>query len=185
MNMFPQPVKKILLILMMLGLQGCNDKQAAQNNHQDATATDQKAYVKPQAAIYLNYNAPAMEVGVEAVIPVTITSGKKVDDLTIRYFVKDEAINLYNANTPVSFGPQDKDQLNQHELTLIPAAEGEYRIYLSATATKNAKSQSRSFVIPVRVGDLRHKTPAKPIGVIMQDETGSPIISMPAVETTD
>ena len=175
--------KTFFMIIVVSILQGCNEKQTAQKNTQSNITT--QAYVKPHAAIYLNYEKSNMQVGIEANVSVSISSGKKADDLTISYFVKDDAINLYNARTPVSFGTQQKNQLNTHVLTLMPNMDGEFMIYISATATKNGKSLSRSFIIPVIVGNLRKQKALKPVGKITIDSSGTPIISMPAVETTD
>ncbi|MCW8853722.1 MAG: hypothetical protein OQK76_00510 [Gammaproteobacteria bacterium] len=179
--------KIFFMVIAFSMLQACNEKQTTQkenHQHKQSSVTTQ-AYVKPHAPIYLSYEVPAMEIGVEASIPVKISSGKKADDLTISYFVKDESINLYNARIPVSFGVQDKNQLNTHTLTLMPEMDGEFMIYLSATTIKKGKQQSRSFIIPVRVGNVRKQKALKPSGKITIDSTGTPVISMPAVETTD
>lgn len=188
MNALIINILKFLLMAMFFSmLQACNEKQTTQNDnhrHKQSNATTQ-AYVKPHAPIYLNYETPSMQVGVEANISISVSSGKKADDLTISYFVKGDGINLYNARTPVSFGVQQKNQLNTHVLTLMPEMDGEFMIYLSATATKNGKSQSRSFIIPVIVGNARKHKALKPVGKITIDSSGTPIISMPAVETTD
>ena len=186
-------VTKIILVLsvavLITGMSSFNSDSDSDENTDSVVKEKQYKHetrtVKPHAPIYLNYQVSNMQVGIEANVSVSISSGKKVDDLTVSYFVKDDGINLYNAHTQMSFGVQQKNQLNTHVLTLMPEVDGEYMIFLTASTSKNGQMQSRSFIIPVIVGNARKQKALKPVGKITIDSTGTPIISMPAVETTD
>ena len=184
-------VTKIILVLSVAGLitgMSSFNSDLDENTGSVVKEKQQKhntKTVKPHAPIYLSYQVSNMQVGIEANVSLSISSGKKADDLTISYFVKDDGINLYNAHTQVSFGAQHKKQLNTHVLTLMPEVDGEYMIFLTASTSKNGQMQSRSFIIPVIVGQLQKHKALKPVGKITTDSTGTPVISMPAVETTD
>ena len=162
-----------------------------ESNEDSQTTTAKKSHqhtgitIKPHAPIDLKFEAQILQAGVESTIPVNIISSKKADQLSIVYFAKDQAIYLHNAQTSVDFGKQKKNQSNTHALTVLADIDGEYLIYLTATVTGNGKAQSRSFVIPVQVGNVKKQKALKPVGKITTDSSGTPIISMPAVETTD
>lgn len=183
-------ITKLFLIISVLvlgtGMSYFQNDNAVSNsdNLSEKAHKHQTRTVKPHAPIFLDYELPLVEQGVAIELPLTITSGKKADDLMIRYMTKHDALQLVNPDLDVHLGQQKKNQQNTHVLEFVAIQDGEYLILLSATAVKNDRTESRSFVIPIRVGNSVKQKQLAPAGKIMQDSDGRPIISMPAVETT-
>lgn len=71
-------------------------------------------------------------------------------------------------------------QSNTLMVTVIPENEGLFYINVSATLLNNGKQQTRSFAIPVYVGNVQTKPG---INGVQQDSARGGIISMPAVES--
>ena len=182
---------KIILMMCVFTFTAGMSSFKSESNENTQTMSAKKSHqhtgitIKPHAPIDLKFETQILQAGVESTIPVNIISVKKADQLGIVYFAKDQGIYLHNARIQVDFGKQTKNQSNAHTLTVLPDIDGEYLIYLTATVIDNGKAQSRSFVIPVQVGNTPKQKELKPAGKITTDSTGTRIISMPAVETTD
>lgn len=183
-------VKIILLLGVISVTAGMSSFQADQSATEN-TAADEKVHghsqvtAKPHAPINLQYKTQVYQAGIETRIQFTISSAKKVDDLSVIFFSDNERLFIENAKSAVSFGAQQKNQLNDYVIKVVPEINGEYLIHLRATITKNDKHQSRSFVIPVTVGQVNEQKSLRTQGEVTTDEEGRAIISMPAVETAD
>lgn len=137
---------------------------------------------KPQPPVDMKYkftSAKSSGVGENIEIELTFTSKAMVEDLVVQLNT-DSGLIMMNSSDQYSFGPQSKGDKSVLNLTVQPEAVGYYYIYISASLVDGGTRQSRSFNIPVNVGNVNAKQYMKPAGVVQEDSTGQKIISMPA-----
>lgn len=140
---------------------------------------------KPHAPIELKFILPkGIAVGETMSLDLTVEAGRDADDLLVTLRA-DDGLLLLNNQQQFAFGQQRTGQKSDIKVTVMPEKEGMYYIYLSARLVLGADQQSRSFVIPVKVGNVDTRKSLKPAGVLQQEEGEAGIVSMPAVETTE
>ena len=140
---------------------------------------------KPHAPIELKFILPkGIAVGETMSLDLTVEAGRDADDLLVTLRA-DDGLLLLNNQQQFAFGQQRTGQQSEIKVTVMPEKEGLYYIYLSARLVLGADQQSRSFVIPVKVGNVDIRKSLKPAGVLQQEEGEAGIVSMPAVETTE
>ncbi len=161
---------KLYVSVLLLGLMTCNAEAASYKN------TQQTIQLKPHAPVYMTYNLPGnVKVNKELTVRLSFKNKIDVDDLII-HFHTDNNLKLVSEKQS-SFGIQTSSQLNTMNVIVVPQNKGLFYINVSATLVNNGKHQSRSFAIPVYVGEQNQAKalPKKP-------SFGSGIISMPAIE---
>ncbi len=182
---------KYFFFILLITPVACNSENDVVNKQVDKTLTRQNHYIgKPHAPIAMRYTTDAKKtVSVGQLLTYKIYFSASVDatNLEVRYKTKGDLL-IQNSSMSFIFGEQRKGKKNLLELGVIPQQEGLFYIYLSATLDINGRKQSRSFVIPVQVGEpvieKQLNKSASP-GVLNKQNAESPgIISMPAVETT-
>ena len=147
---------------------------------------------KPHAPINMRYKTrtkKSIKVGELLLYKIYFSASIDADELQVRYKTT-SALLIQNPNQQIAFGSQRKAQNNLVELEVIPQQEGLFYIYLSATLHVDGQQQSRSFAIPVQVGEqieelntkksVNMKPGSQP--VIRQQQAEPGIISMPALE---
>lgn len=140
---------------------------------------------KPHAPIELKFTLPkSITVGETMSLDVAVEAGQDADDLLVTLRT-DDGLLLLNNQQQFAFGQQHTGQKSDIRVVVIPEKEGLYYIHLSARLVTGADQQSRSFVIPVKVGNVDIQKSLKPASVLQQEEGEAGIISMPAVETTE
>lgn len=140
---------------------------------------------KPHAPIELKFILPrGIAVGETMSLDLTVEVGQDADDLLVSLRA-DNGLLLLNNQQQFAFGQQRTGQKSDIKVAVIPEKEGMYYIHLSARLVLGADQQSRSFVIPVKVGNVNIQKSLKPAGVLQQEEGEVGIVSMPAMETTE
>ncbi len=138
--------------------------------------------VKPHAPIFMDYQLPqTIEANQPIAIDISIVSGRSSEDMRI-HLRTGEGLQTTDVLTR-SFSTQQTGQKNAFSLTVQAAEDGRYRLYVTASLINGDTTQSRSFIIPVNIGKQISAPKLKAMGVIVEDEVGEKIISMPATET--
>jgi len=178
-------IKFILFFaLSVFGFSACNSEATGTNKviEKSSSAPISKYPGKPQPPVDMKYNfitKKSFAVGESVDIQLTFKSKMAVDGLDIQLSV-DSGLTLLNSADHYSLGVQSKGDKSVLDLKVSPDADGYYYIYVTATLVTGGTRQSRSFTIPVNVGDVDTQKYMKPAGVVQEDPTGQKIISMPA-----
>lgn len=184
MSIFHKILKVCLLALIAMGISACNSETHNNNKITNKTSfiPNNKYPGKPELPVDMKYkftSSKKIAVGENIVIELTFKTKKIVDDLVIQ-LRSDSELVLMNSSNEYSFGPQAKGSKSVLDLTVQPSVNGYYYIYISASLDEGGIRQSRSFTIPLNVGNVDARKYMKPAGVIHEDSTGQKIISMPA-----
>lgn len=175
---------KLILMISFLGLIACNSE--TQSNTK--TINDSKSVLsnkysgKPQPPVDMKYkitSSKKVTVGENITIELTFKTTKAVDDLIIQ-LTTDSGLIMMNSSNQYSFGPQSKGDKSNLDLIVQAEVDGYYYIYISASLVEGGSRQSRSFTIPVNVGNVDASKYMKPAGAVQEDSSGQKIISMPA-----
>lgn len=144
---------------------------------------------KPHAPIDLKFTLPKnLTLGESQTLDLILMAGIEADDLLVTLRA-DEGLVLLNNQQQFSFGPQKPKQKNPLYVSLRLESAGLYYLYVSAVLVNTDKQQSRNFVIPVQVGNVRLQKTLQSEGRLQQEESQNEgeagVVSMPAVETTE
>lgn len=143
-------------------------------------------YAKPHAGIELTFSQPKpVESGESFELQFTLRTSSNGDQLQLR-ISNDAGLQLTSPDT-YQFDTR-KGMTHSIVSEFIALQDGQYYVDLTASLHIDGKQQSRSFIIPVTVGDpASFKSSAEEAnskrGYRLDDEQG--VISMPAVETTE
>jgi len=134
---------------------------------------------KPHAPVYMTYSMPEnIKANTGFTVLITLKNDIDVDDLIVKFHTNK---NLkITSDKKINLGVQPASQSNSLSVNVISQNEGRFYINVSATLLNNGKQQSRSFAIPVNVGDVQNTLKANGQYKKMPNTGG--IISMPAVE---
>ncbi len=162
---------------MSYGMSSPTEKKA-----QTHSVKHEQVYVKPHAGIGLNYNQPKnLQAGDSFELVLNFKTQVNADSLQVN-IKHDDALQLGVSQFDYQFSAVKNEQ-NKIVIPFTALQDGRFFIDVSAALITDGKKQTRSFSIPVTVGDISNiKTKAKP-GYKAMPEQG--VISMPATETTD
>ena len=164
-----------LFLSGLLLLSGCNESQSVQAGKLN--------YGKPHAPVEMTFiQSVKPKVGVTIRYEILLTPGVDANDMQVSVSA-DEGLSLLEYPQQLQLGVQKKDQQQAVVVTCQPQREGLFYINISATVITDGKRQSRSFAIPVNVGDVDAAKHLKASGVVVEDAAGERIISMPAQQT--
>ena len=165
----------LYLTVLLLSLMACNAETTSYKEKQ------QHIQFKPHAPVEMAFSLPAkIKVDEELAVQITFKSDVDVEDIIVKFHTNS---NLkFVSEKKYHLGMQPSFQSNTLVVTVIPQNEGLFYINVSATLVNNGKHQTRSFAIPVNVGNVQTKLK---INGVQQDSTSGGIISMPAVETAE
>lgn len=138
---------------------------------------------KPHAPVEMQYVLPDKMVAAKKMnISVTLTTTRDVEalDVSVRFDDGLQAVSKQQLN----FGRSASKHGNQFAIECLPQRNGLFYVHLQATLTLDGQLQSRSFTIPVNVGNVDVRKHLKASGVVRQDAAGERIISMPAQESS-
>lgn len=152
-------------------------------------AKNNKSPGKPHAPIDLKITLPKnLALGESQSLDLIFVADVAADNLLVTLRA-DEGLVLLNNQQQFSFGPQKPKQKNPLYVSLRLESAGLYYLYVSAVLVNTDKQQSRNFVIPVQVGNVRLQKTLQPEGRLQQEESQNEgeagVVSMPAVETTE
>ena len=157
-------------------------KTTAHKSHQPASG-----YTKPHAGIQLNYKRPKnLQAGESVDVELGFKVSAQAEKLTV-IVRQSDGLQLNTESEHVL----DTTRTKKHQITLNISAiqDGRQRVDVSATILEAGKNQSRSFSIPVIVGDPASfkagasEGNASTSGYRIDKEHG--VVSMPAQESSN
>ncbi|MCW9014967.1 MAG: hypothetical protein OQL06_14440 [Gammaproteobacteria bacterium] len=176
-------VFKFGLIIAVASLTACKHDSASDVQIKEHSAMSQtgKYPGKPVAPIDINYAmSKSAAVGETLEVEVQISTRKNVDDLKVVYTTPHQ-LESADMKMKHSFGSVNANEKQVVNISVIPQSKGMYYIKLLATLVVDGRSQSRSFAIPVNIGNVDPKAYMKsPTGEVIDNGSGRRIISMPA-----
>jgi len=165
---------KVFLLSMLL-VAGCNEPKSMQN--------DKVNYVKPHAPVDMKFTVSARpQVGANVRYKLMLTTGMDVDDMVVTVSAE-ASVQLLEFPQMLHLGPQKMHQPQMLTVICQPQANGLAYLNVVVTLVVDGQQQSRSFSIPVNVGDVAARQQLKPTGVIEENAAGDRMISMPAEES--
>jgi len=173
-------MKSILILGAIVFMPACDSAPSGHDISSDDYKKHMKYPTKPQAPLDMKYYlGKNVEVGEGLDVKMVFKTRQNVDDITIKYSIDTELAGEEQIHE-TSLGAQLRGQSSELILHLVPQQEGFYYIKVFATMSNNGIQQSRSFAIPVNVGNVNPKHYMKQMGNVKTDATGQKIISMPA-----
>ncbi|MBI3188867.1 MAG: hypothetical protein HYZ31_13505 [Gammaproteobacteria bacterium] len=162
----------VFLMSLLILLAGCKETQTA--------LPAQPAYSKPHAPVEMTFSQSAKaSTGNDLSVEVVLTTTKDVDDLEVSV-TADNNLLLLDYPHLRHLGAQHRQQTQVLKISCQPQQDGLYYLYVAATVVVKGQPQTRSFPIPVYVGEVNASQQLKATGVVEQDANGEAIISMPA-----
>jgi len=176
-------ISKNLILVFSVFLMACESGSEIIIPTTNAEATKDKFVSKypgkPHAAVEMRYAMKKNIVaGEEVEVIITFTNTKNVDDLEVNFRL-DAGLESVDVLQQYNFGVLASGQSSVVKLPLIATNNGLYYIYAVATLVDD-KRQSRSFAIPVNVGNVDAKKQLKQSGKVTTEPSGRRIITMPA-----
>ena len=173
-------VPLLVTTVLIFSVSACNQKDTSTQVEAKKSQTYMRT-VKPHAAVFMEYTLPQhLENNQALPVEITIMSGQTVDNLIVKLRSSE---GLQTADVlEYSFGKQLAGQKNTQQITVQAAADGQYRLYVTASLVSGNKAQSRSFIIPINIGKQTAAPKRKAVGVMIENQGGEKIISMPATE---
>lgn len=140
-----------------------------------------EVYEKPHAPVNIEYtvtNPSASGLPAEPLaVKVTLINKLDVDDLLLTIRLS-SGLQSAALQAQYNFGVMPKNQLSEINFDVAASSAGHYRVYIVASVVNAGKSQGRTAIMPLTIGDA----PAvanKPLDNVIIDSTGTAIISMP------
>jgi hypothetical protein len=169
------PKFKLFLSVLFLGLMACNAETASYKEKPVAIQ------LKPHAPVYMTYKiVERIKVNKTFIVKVIFKSDIDADDLMVRFHANSAL--KFVSEKQYYFGIQSASKSNELSITILPQKEGEFYLNVSASLINNGEHQSRSFAIPIKIGEVQGKFK------LHSPQSGTTInngiISMPGVETT-
>ncbi|MBI1423922.1 MAG: hypothetical protein GC149_10690 [Gammaproteobacteria bacterium] len=173
------------LLSSSIWLTACHDKPAQTASAPNTESMQQlsTAYPgKPEAPVRIEYQlAKDIQPGVPIDISLSLTPAVDTQSMTLRYALEG-ALESGDPQTEFAFGALHAGAQVQQHITVIPQAEGRFRVIVSVQIDNpTGHGGSRSISIPIVVGNPPAAT-LKPEGKPSTDTKGAPIIETPAKE---
>ena len=175
----------VLVSFLMMGMSSPADDDIKASDVKHKSAHHRSNYSKPHAGIDLQYKLPKnIQLGESIDIELVFTVRAQAEQLTIK-IIHDDALQL-KSHAEFEFDTTTHKK-NRTSLGVITLKEGRSLIDLSATILVNGKHQSRSFTIPLIIGDPTHSKSNKRSmeGSDYKIDKTHGVVSMPAVETSN
>lgn len=174
----------VLLSFYMMGMSSAVDNELKSSADDHKSEKHSSNYSKPHAGIDLQYQRPKnIQVGESINLKLSLSVRAQAEQLMVKV-THDDGLQL---NTEPEF---EFDTLlnkkNKMTLAITALQEGRWFINLSATILVAGKHQSRSFIIPVTVGDpanFKSNTETMENSHYRVDKEHG-VVSMPALETS-
>lgn len=179
----------ICISVCVISLTGCKAESGSiESQLVQSTVHDKSSLYpgKPHAAVDMKFDLPeSISVNKAFNVELKLISGMDADNLELVVSANKYELELLNAEKSYSLGIQQKKQNNNLTISIMPKAEGLFYLNVIATLVNQGSSQSRSFAVPIQVGDKKHQPAMKSSGKQEQTESGERLIIMPALESTD
>ena len=173
----------VFVSFLLMGMSSPADDDIKATDESQKLTHNRSDYSKPHAGIELQYKLPKnIQPGESIVIELVFTVREQAEQLAVKV-IHDNTLQL-NAHAEFEFDTS-KHKKNKASLALTTLQEGRSLIDLSATILVNGKHQSRSFTIPLIIGDSTYSKSnfRRAEGVDYKIDKTHGVVSMPAVET--
>ena len=187
-------MKKIYLIssilalsFLLMGMSKPIERETLPTQDAQKPAERKNHYTKPHAGIFLDYQRPEhLQIGEQLELRLNFKVRDQAEQLQIKVSVND--VLLLQSDSQFEFDTQTYKQ-NSVVILATVLKEGAARINLGATILVEGRYQSRSFSIPVTVGDPAQFKSAV-TGVVISKpgyrvDKAQGVVSMPAVESAE
>ena len=136
---------------------------------------------KPHAPITLTHLLKKnLALGELVKLNLSLTNTTDVDNMQVKLRLS-EGLSSVDIQPEYNFGIMSKKNKSSILLTLSSNSAGLFYVYITSSIVNAGQVQSRSFTVPVNIGNVKAKNYLKqPAGIISTDSTGARIISMPA-----
>ena len=175
--------KLAVAIIPMVLISACKQEMASntQPGVSKQSMHEHKYPGKPGAPVDMQFQmAKSPAVGEILEVAVQLVNKIPVGRMTVKYTLPAE-LESTDAEHLVIFDQLETGSSSAITINLVPQAEGVFYVNLFVSMESEGSVQSRSFAIPVNVGDVEpEKHLKKSPGKVSTDEKGRRIISMPA-----
>ena len=169
-------------ILLAMSTVACNMSLAGNPPELSKGHGDYHPVGKPHAPIEMTFQLPSkLKPGQAIEFTLSLMPTRDVESLSMQMRVDDGLV--LKTDSQAGFGVMAKGTKADHEVKLVPQREGLFYVHVQAAVQVAGQIQSRSFVIPLNVGDVDARKYMKSSGMVTEDASGEAIISMPAQET--
>ena len=178
-------VTLVFLGFLMMGMSSPVDHDVQTSDVKQKIVHHGSNYAKPHAGIELQYKLPKNIQADELIdIELVFTVRAQAEQLSVKV-IYDDALQM-NSQSEFAFDTTTHKKYST-SLSVMTLQEGRSLIDLSATILVNGKQQSRSFVIPLIIGDptkSKFNTERVRNSDYKVDKVHG-VVSMPALETSN
>lgn len=134
---------------------------------------------KPHAPVELSYLLQkSIQTGESALLKIKLINTQDTDNFKAKLRLS-KGLQSNNMQARYDFGVLAKNSSSQILVELSSDYPGLFYVYINAGSRNGGQYQSRSFSIPIKIGNVNAKTSLKPSGGrVFIDSTGARIISM-------
>lgn len=179
-------ILRVGMLCSLVTLPACQEKlaqgdvakpKAAQSTNQGTPSPG-----KPRAPVHVEYQVSKnIQPGIAVVIRLRITPLVDAQQINLHYRTEG-ALTSGDPQPQYSFGPTPARTTVQRDITVIPQAQGRYRVIVSIDiASQGGHAGNRSMSIPIVAGNPPPAS-VKPQGTKSTDSQGKPVIVTPAQE---
>lgn len=170
-------------ILLAMSSMACNMSMAGNPPEASKGQGDYHPVGKPHAPIEMTFQLPSkLKSGQAIEFTFSLMPTQNVESLSMQVRVDDGLV--LKTQTQAGYGVMSKGAKADHVVKLVAQREGLFYVHVQASVKVAGKIQSRSFVIPLNVGDVDARKYMKSSGNVTGDAGGERIISMPAQESS-
>jgi hypothetical protein len=169
-------------ILLSMSLVACNMSLAGNPPELSKGHGNYHPVGKPHAPIEMTFQLPSkLKPGQAIEFTFSLMPTQDVESLSMQMRVDDGLV--LKTDTQAGYGVMSKGAKADHVVKLVSQREGLFYVHVQASVKVAGQIQSRSFVIPLNVGDVDARKYMKSSGRVTEEAGGERIISMPAQES--
>lgn len=174
------------ILLLAIGIAACDNTTPTYDSKQAGNTPSIGYPGKPSAAVEMSYQLlDTPELGLPVQINISLTPGINCRNIKLSYSTSSELVAGDNL-TEFNFANINARQTISESIRVIPQSEGLHYINLVVTLeSTQARAGSRSFSIPVKLGNIKDKTPLPQKARIKESPEGERIIIQRGRETRE
>jgi hypothetical protein len=173
---------RIFFISLVASLMACNMSLAGNPSAMSKGYGEYHPVGKPHAPVEMKYQLPTkLKSGKAIEFTLNLMPTRDVESIAVLLRV-DDGLKLESASQ-AGYGATARNTKIDLPVSVVPQREGVFYIHVQVSVQVEGQVQSRSFAIPLNVGDVDAKQHLKSSGVVTEDASGERVISMPAQES--
>jgi len=166
------------IVLSISACQGSSERNAVATTFALPTEAPSESQGKPTSPIGIHYELLG-EPQLGQPLEIRITSRSNVIVAGLEVQVRgDEQLVVSAVSQSFAVEPVEANEPMIRTVTVTPLQEGLHYLSVTVQGVINGQTQADSVTIPIRVGDVEHRT--EPMGTLVTDDAGEVIISLPA-----